>query len=443
MQIPMIGNVKQPFPWVVGLGAAGIVGVTGLAYVVSQRSPQLDTSALTVPVQTQNLTVKIETNGTVTPVQTVNISPKTQGRVDKLYVEQGDRVQKGQIIARMESRELEAQRLQVRAALAQAQARLAKLQNGTRSEELAQASSTIAQAEAQVQQAQSRLNLASDRVQRNQSLYTEGAISRDRLDEVLNEERNARANLEQAQARVQELRQRLGQLQNGARPEEIAEATAQVAEAEGRLQLIETQLEDAIVRVPFSGIIAQKYATEGAFVSPATSASGTSSATSTSIVALANGLEILAEVPEVNIGQIKPGQGVEIRADAYPDQVFQGKVRLIAPAAVKEQNVTSFQVRVRLVTGLTQLRSGMNVDVIFLGQQLKDTLVVPITAIVTQNGETGVLIPGKDNKPFFKPVTIGTTTGNQTQILSGLTAGQRVFTELPEGQKLDQIKRAQ
>ncbi|HEY9859690.1 MAG TPA: efflux RND transporter periplasmic adaptor subunit, partial [Candidatus Obscuribacterales bacterium] len=162
-----------------------------------------------------------------------------------------------------------------------------------------------------------------------------------------------------------------------------------------------------------------------------------SSATSTSVVALASGLEVLAEVPEVDINQVAEGQAVEIVADAFPDQVFQGKVRLIAPAAVEEQNVTSFQVRVALVTGKDKLRSGMNVDLTFLGKQLDQALVVPTVAIVTKEGETGVLVTDAKNQPTFKPVTIGPTIGNQTQVLQGLEAGEKVFVELPENKKLE------
>lgn len=109
----------------------------------------------------------------------------------------------------------------------------------------------------------------------------------------------------------------------------------------------------------------QKYAEPGAFVTPTTSASTSASATSSSIVAVARGLEILAQVPEADIGRIKQGQQVEIVADAYPDRVFKGHVRLIAPEAVVEQGVTSFQVRVALDTGTDKLRSGLNVDLTF------------------------------------------------------------------------------
>ena len=109
----------------------------------------------------------------------------------------------------------------------------------------------------------------------------------------------------------------------------------------------------------------------GGYVSPAISASSNASATSTSIVALAKGLEVLANVPEVDISQIKQQQKVEITIDAYPEEVFQGQVRLIAPEAVVDQNVTSFQVRVAINTGAEKLRSGMNVsEVTFLGNNI-------------------------------------------------------------------------
>jgi HlyD family secretion protein len=361
--------------------------------------------------------------------------------MSKLLVEQGDRVQQRQVIARMENTDLQAERDQVVASLQQAEANLSLVQSGSRPEVIAQAQAQVNQAEGRVLEAQTRLNLASQRVQRNRLLASEGAISRDRLDEVLHEERNAQANLEQAQAGLENTRQQLRQQQNGPRSQEVDQAIAQVQAAKARLQAVDNQLEDTLIRAPFAGIITQKYATEGAFVTPTTSASSTSSATSTSIVALANGLEVLAKVPEVDIGQIRLGQTVEIRADAYPDQAFKGKVRLISPEAVVEQNVTSFQVRVQIVTGMDKLRSGMNTDLTFIGKPLNDALIVPTVAIVTTKGEAGVLVPGTNQKPRFQPVTIGQTIGNQTQILQGLKEGDRVYTKLPDGQKLDDITR--
>jgi len=469
MELRLIGKVKRPLPWLVGLMATSILVVGGAIYVfIETRTPKIDLNKLTVPVQAQNLTVRIPANGTVVPVQSVNLSPNTAGRLAKLFVEQGDKVQQGQKLALMENGELQARYFQAKANLSKAVASLSEAQAGSRPEEIAQAQARLLQAQArldearagkpsdvdqtraQIEAARSRLALARVRADRYRSLAGEGAVTLDQRDEALTEERNANAALYEAQQRLEKLRTgtrpeiaqleaavveaRVAwqQLQNGRRPEEIAQFRATVEAAKADLLSAQIQLEDTVITAPFSGIVTQKYATEGAFVTPTTSASSTASATSTSIVAIAKGLEILANVPEVDVGQIKPGQSVEIVADAFPDKVFKGRVQLVAPEAVVEQNVTSFQVRVALLTGQQELRSGMNVDLTFLGQEVSNALVVPTVAIVTQDGKTGVMVPDLDNKPKFQSVTIGPTIQDQTQVLEGVRQGQRVFIDLPE-----------
>ncbi|MGB3508096.1 MAG: efflux RND transporter periplasmic adaptor subunit [Microcoleaceae cyanobacterium] len=600
---PLPNKLKR---WAIALLATGLLTIPMAIYFVrnhSQTQPQV-IETLTVPVEAKNLTIRINASGEVQPVQRVNISPKTQGRLAELFVEQGDHVQKGQIVARMESREIEAQLMQALARLAntraklaqlkagnrveeisasiarlnQAQARLAQLKAGSRPEEISasiarlnqtkarltqlQAGSRveeiaqgkarleqaivrlkdatsgslkdeIAQAEARIEATKAEEELTAQRVKRYQNLREQGAIASDTYEEYVRDDRRVRANLREAEKRLKQLkqgrrsemqrltaaaeqeRQALKQLENGTRPEEIARAEAEVAEARSQLEELENgtrpeeiaraeaevaearsqleelengtrpeeiaqaeaevaevrsqleelengtrpeeiagaeaevaealgqvryqqvQVEDTKVTAPFAGIITQRYATEGAFVTPATSASDASSASSTSIVALARGLEVLAKVPEADIAQIKPGQKVEIVADAYPDMVFKGDVKLVAPEAVRERDVTLFEVRIDLETGKDKLQSGMNVDLEFLGNQLQNALVVPTVAIITNKGETGVLITDAQNQPRFKSVIIGSTIGNQVQILEGIRSGQRVFVSLPEGKKLE------
>ncbi|MFM6191801.1 MAG: efflux RND transporter periplasmic adaptor subunit [Planktothrix sp.] len=535
------GEVKHPVqfsevprrrwkPWMIAVLATGLLTLPAILHFARNRTqvnPEAIT-ALTVPVEAKDLTVKITASGVVQPVRRVNLSPKTQGRLAELYVEQGDFVQAGEIVARMESGDIQAQLMQAEARLDRAQANLEKLQTGSRPEAIDQARARlnqvkanlaqlqagsrpeeIAQAQARLREAQARLkdaqsgsvtdeieqaqarieanqaelNLASERVRRYQGLKTEGAISQDRLDEYLRDQRrlqalqnevekrleqlrqSQRSQIQQLQANVEQERQALTQLENGTRSEEITRAEAEVAEAEsqlnellngtrseeiatakaevdeaaGQVKFYQVQLEDTKVRAPFSGIITQRYAVEGAFVTPATSASDATSATSTSIVALAKDLEVLAKIPEADIAQIKPNQPVEIIADSYPDQVFKGRVNLIAPEAVKERDVTLFQARIVIETGKDQLQSGMNVDLRFIGEKLKQALVVPTVAIVTNKGQSGVLLPDENNKPEFHPVTIGSQMGNQIQVLKGLQPGERVFIELPKGQKLEDI----
>ena len=455
MQIPLIGKVgKKPAAWLIGLLAAGVITVPLVTYGVLKRgTPKQPLTELTVPVKSETVTVRIKASGTIAPVQTVNLSPKTSGRLAQLFVEQGDRVQAGQAIARMESSELQAQRAQAVANLQEAQQRLAQLQAGTRIEEVGQAESEVARAKGeidrvrgQVADAQSLLEFARSQTRRQQELAGQGAISTNSLEEYLRKEQNAKqtlnqaqAQLSQAQAQYNQTNQQLAQRRNGSTREEIGQAEARVAAAAAQVQQVNINIGDTIIRAPFAGLITQRYASVGAFVTPTTSASSTTSATSTSIVALASDLEVLAKVPEIDIGQIKPGQAVEVRVDAFPDETFKGRVRLISPEAVVERDVTAFQVRIQLLSGREKLKSGMNTDLSFLGNQVKEAMLVPTVAIVTKKGQTGVLIPDSKNQPQFKPVTIGTNFNNQTQITEGVNPGDAVFVQLPEGQKLEKI----
>jgi HlyD family secretion protein len=440
MHIPFIGKVRRPLPWILGTLVVLILGVGAITVGVQRRlGPSYDVAALTVPVESTALTVRITASGRVEPVQTVNLSPKTAGILEELYVEQGDQVTQGQLIARMESADIEAQIRQREAAIAELRAQLADVRQGADTEAIAQAEAAVQAAEAQVRDAEARLDLANAQLARNRQLATQGAISQNELDNFLQSVRSTAAALESAQFQAQEARERLADLRNDPDPEELAQAEARLAQAQAQLEATQVQLADTLIRAPFSGIVTQKFANEGAFVTPTTSASDATSATSTAIVALASDLEVLAEVPEADIAQIYPGQAVEIVADAFPDQVFQGKVKLIAPEAIERQNVTLFQVRIELLTGKEVLRSNMNVTVAFIGDQLTDALVVPTVAIVTQAGESGVLVPGERDRIRFRPVTLGSQVGDQIQILAGVTQGDRVFVDLPPGKTLENL----
>ncbi|BAU08073.1 efflux transporter periplasmic adaptor subunit [Fischerella major NIES-592] len=484
IEIPVIGKkVKHPQRWLIGLMAAGIlvVGGTTTYTLVNRGASREDIAALTIPVEAKDVTLRITASGKVVPAQSVNISPKQPGIVAELRVEQGDRVQKGQVLAVMDSADVNAQILQYQASLDQAKAQLAEAQAGSRPQEIAQARARLAQAQAQLDQARAgnrsqeiqeaqaqvddakaQVNLTQARVRRYRELARQGAISQDQLDQYVSEDTRAKAVLQQAQRRlsllesgsrseeiarqeaaVAEAQAALRLLENGTRPEIIAQRKAAVGVAEAQLKAAQVKLQDTIIRAPFAGIVTQKYANDGAYVAPTTSASSSASATSSSIVALAKGLEVLAQVPEADIGRIKKGQQVEIVTDAYPDQVFKGRVRLIAPEAVKEEGVTLFQVRVAITTGQEVLRSGLNVDLTFLGDQLDNALLVPTVAIVTEKGETGVLVPDAQNKPLFRPVTVGAQVKDQTQIVSGVKEGDRVFLNPPKDYKREQQAKEQ
>ncbi len=467
MKSTINSNFKHHPALVNGLLAICLTLIGFTAYKVIQATrTEIDIEALTVPVKEKDLNIEIEASGRVEPIKSVNVSPKDPGRLIRLLVEQGDRVTAGQTLAIMENGELVTQTSQAKAELKQSRASLREGRAKINAE-VAQAQARLGQLEAklnlvqnriprdmeqtkaQINAAESRLKLVQERVRRNEYLMKQGAISQDTFDEV-------RDNAQNAQSSINELRQRLEQLQTTGvsevnqikaeirearialeqkqltAPDEIAALEASFEQMQMSLQRAEIQYADSIVKAPFAGIVTQRYAVEGAYVAPSTSGSSTASASANSILALAQGLEIVAKVPELDIGQLQPGQKVKIVADAYPDREFTGEIKRIAPEAVIEENVTSFEVRVKLLTGRNILRSKMNVDVTFIGKKLTDSLVVPMVAIFTEDGEQGVMIADENNKPQFQPVKTGLYLGDQIQILEGVEANQQIFIDLPE-----------
>ena len=487
-------------PWLLTFCLLGGVGYVVYRQVVVVQKQEAQRKVLTLPVSRQNLTIKISANGTVKPERSINVSPKQSGILKRLLVKEGDTVKQGQILANMDDSNLLGQLTQARGQIAQQEANLQKAIAGNRPQDIASAQAAldesqanlqkaqtgnrpqdIGQAQARLQSAQASLSKAEDDLRRNQQLYQSGAISlqtvnqsradRDSAQGQVNEAQQAlglqkagsrpedieqaRAvvrqrqqalallkagsrpeDIEQAQAVVRQRQQALALLKAGSRTEDIEQARAQVASARGSLQTIQTQINDTILRAPFDGVVTQKYADPGAFVTPTTSGSAVSSATSSSIVSLASTNEVVANIAEVNIAKIRLGQKVIITADAYPGKTFEGKVSQIGAQAIVEQNVTSFQVKVAIVSDSEKLlRSGMNVTTDFQVGQLENVLVVPTAAVVRRERSTGVFVAGEDNKPVFTRIKTGVTVDKYTEVQSGLKGNERVLLSFPEGSR--------
>lgn len=346
--------------------AALVALLAGLGLWQRQRSAsQQNVTPYTALARSGSLPGVVTASGELDAVERVNVSPKRQGQLRELLVDEGDRVEEGQPIAVMDSGDLRARLEELLANLRSAQAELER----------------------------SRSELA-----RNQPLHRQGAIS-------LNDLQRFQADYEV---------KRMG-----------------VAAATQRIQQRQVEGNELIVRAPFAGVISQRFAEPGAFVTPTTTASATAGATSSSIVELSQGLEVIAKVPESDLGRLRIGQPADVRVDAFPDRRFPARVRQIAPRAVKLNNVTSFEVKLGLLNPPPELRIGMTADVDFKTGNLPARTLVPTVAVVTEKGRPGVLLVGKNRQPTFQPVELGVSSGKDTQILSGLDPGTRVFIDLP------------
>ncbi|MFN9991598.1 MAG: efflux RND transporter periplasmic adaptor subunit [Cyanobacteriota bacterium] len=352
-------------PLWIGL-AALLALLIGLGLWQRQRTAGRENIApFTVLSRSGSLPGVVTANGELDAVERVNVSPKRQGQLMKLLVQEGEQVAEGQPIALMDAGDLR-----------------------DRLEEL-QANALSAQAELE----RSRSELA-----RNLPLYRQGAIS-------LNDLQRYQADYEVKRMAV--------------------------AAAQQRIQQRQVERSELIVRAPFAGVISQRFAEPGAFVTPTTTASATAGATSSSIVELSQGLEVIAKVPESDLGRLRLGLPADVRVDAFPERRFPARVRQIAPRAVKLNNVTSFEVKLELINPPPELRIGMTADVDFKTGALPARTLVPTVAVVTEKGRPGVLLVGKDRQPTFQPVELGVSSGKDTEILTGLEPGTRVFIDLP------------
>ena len=435
-----------------------LAGAGGYYWWSQQNKTTEADASNTTQVKRGPAEIAILATGTIRPKKEVKISPKQSGLLKQLIVKQGDYVHEGDILAIMDDSNLRGDIESARGAYLTALSNYEKLQHGNRPQEIAaskyqamRAQKAVLQAKQNIMRLDSQLEATRAQLKREETfaarqamLAKAGAVSdQAQIDaatqqEVVSSQLNAavkeRAQAEIAMAQSQEELNTVLEQQKlmnaGFRQEEIEAAKHASEQAHGNLHKMESLLADMRVKAPFDGVITQKYADEGAFVTPTTSAA-TTSATSSSIVALAGELEMVAQVSESSITKIKVGQAVDITATSYQNRTFQGKVTQIAPAAIVTQNVTTFEVHADLIGDASkELLSGMNVGAKFLVGKINDALLIPTVAVVSKKGQTGVFVPGKEGKPEFKEIQTGATVGRRIVVERGLKEGDKIFLGL-------------
>lgn len=228
------------------------------------------------------------------------------GKLKRVYIDEGDRVTKDQLLAELENSEQAAMVAQAKAIVALREAALKKLRNGARAEERQAALAALTQSEADLKWR--RLEL-----ERRESLHTQQAvISQQELD-------LARAQYDGSVARRDRAKSRVDEINNGARKEDIAIAQAQLDQAKGELDRAVAQLEKTQIRSPVDGIVLKRELREG------------ESVTSLNPLPLCrigdmSQLFVRAEIDELDITHVAVGQHATVSADALADKTFEGKI---------------------------------------------------------------------------------------------------------------------
>lgn len=367
----------------------------GLALIV------IAACAVAALVYSQYRRVPLQVSGFVESYE-IRIGSRIGGRVQRVLIEEGASVQKGDLLVALEPFDLNERRAQAQSELAARTADYQRLAKGYRTEEVAQAKATydqlaaqlaelehgprqpeIAAAEAQVRLADAQLMLAQQQMDRVERTFARNAATQDDMDQATTSLRVARATLEsrqndlallkqgtrpeqidQAKAKLEEVRQVWLMRQNGYRPEEIAEAKAAAEAAEAALKAIEQQLAELNVTAPLDAVVEAVDLRPGDMIAP--------NAPVLSLLDTSR-LWIRAYVPENHMG-VKIDQPVWVSVDSFPNERFRGHITYISRQAEftpnnvqtpDERSKQVFRIRVTLDEGLDRLRSGSSADVWF------------------------------------------------------------------------------
>ncbi len=331
----------------------------------------------------------LDASGYVVARRQAAVASKITGKMVELDIEEGDRINAGQVIAKLDD-------TNIRAALNAARAQ----------EEYARAGL----AETQV-----NLNNAERDYARQKSLANGHFVSQ--------------AVVDNSQTSVDALRAQL------------ATQKVNVEVAERNVQLAERNLDDTIVRAPFAGVVIAKSAQVGEIVSPL-SAGGGFTRTGIGTIVDMDSLEVEVDVNEAYIGRVQPGQAVESVLNAYPDWKIPSHVIAIIPTADRAKATVKVRIGLDLKDG--RIVPDMGVRVSFLGDSNAPAhnepaargVLIPSEALRTEGGQAIVFVFNAQ-KAQRRTVALGGSVGDSRQVQSGLSAGESVIIDPPAGLRDD------
>lgn len=297
--------------------------------VVAKASTTSASSNVVSPV-TPSSAIVLESKGYIVPAHQILVSPKVTGMVVRLNLEEGRRVNKGEVLAELESIEYQRDVERATAAHESARARLAELQNGSRPEEIAQAEAELGQAKEEVIDLERTLR-------RQRELSKQNATTEQ---ELQRSESQYLATLR----RIDRLSFALQLLRKGPREERILAAQADVRQAEAELNKARWRLDNCRIVAPISGTILKKNAEEGNIVN----ALAFNGSFSLCEMADLSDLEVDLAIQERDIAKISVGQRCRVRTEAFPDRLYEGIVSRLMPIADRAKGAVPVRVKVRV-----------------------------------------------------------------------------------------------
>jgi HlyD family secretion protein len=380
-----------------------IVLIVGVAVAFSHGSSKIDPSKL-AKVEKGDLAKSVVATGKVEPITKVEVKSNASGIVKKLYVEYGDRVKKGQLLAQLDKIEIEAGVEQSKAALLAAEANL----KGSEADF----------ERAKVDAEGPDVPLLKRAYDRNLEMQRGGVVSQSALDDAEKDYRMAVNKQSVARAQMTVLQAK------------IAQSQAQVAEDEANLKQLEEQLSYTDIVSPIDGIVLSRDVEMGDAVSSILVLG--SSATLVMTIGDTSEVYVKGKVDESDIGRVYLKQPARIKVESFKDKTFNGVVTKISPMGVEKDNVTTFEVRVSIENPGGELKAEMTANAEIILDEHKNVLQIPEGAIIyDKDRKASIETPdpkGKDGQRKVA-INIGISNGAKTEVLSGLKEGDQVILQ--------------
>ncbi len=351
-----------------GFGGGGFGGPGGGFGGPGGFGPRLPMTVELAAVKRADMSAEITVVGNLIGAATVEAVAKINGRLDDIFVRMGDQVKKGQQIAKVEDRELQ--------------------------EQIKQAQASFEVSAATIRQREADLRLAQTNLDRSKNLYDRQLIPKQTWDDTDSRYQAALAQLDLAKA--------------------------QYSQAQARLDELKINIANTTILSPVSGFIGSRSLDPGAWVTPNTAFM--------SIVDISL-VRLVANVIEKDLRRMKPGLTARVEVDAFPDEMFEGRIARVAP--VLDPTTRTAQIEVEIPNPDFRLKPGMYAKVSFRIEHREKTLVVPTSALVDVGGSRGVFLPKKGEQGVianFKAIEVGLIDQNLVEVSSGLAEGENVIT---------------
>jgi HlyD family secretion protein len=353
------------------LTLAAVWGLIAVKQSLSSRPP-----LKTVSLQRGEMVLSVPATGVVEPAFSVEIKSKASGEILHVRAEEGNRVEKGDVLVEIDPR---IEEIGVRRAKAD-----------------------LLVAEAGVKRAEILLEKAQLIRSRKDQLYQKGFLSDQEKEDAHQEE--------------------------GLRGADLALAHAQLLKAQEAISEAKERLQQTQVISPIAGVLLSLLVQRGQIISSGTSSF--SQGTPLAVVGDISLLQIRAEVDETDVRMVAPGQEARVNLDAFPGQIFHARVVRVAPQARIKNDlaVVDLHLTIKETPEATSLRPGLSANIEILINRLSDVLLLPREGVHQEGGKWGIsVIQGE--KVSFHEVTVGATDGVKMEIVTDLPEGTRVALE--------------